>query len=996
MKKTVREIQKMIFFFAVAAAFVLQPFGLGKANAASPFGDYVVTTYNERNGLPTGEANVVMQTTDGYIWIGSYGGLIRYDGTTFKNYSEEKNGITSSSVRALFEDSKGRLWIGTNDAGVFVYQDGEFKKIKSEEEHAFLCIRDFAEGENGVIYAASNSGLAMIEKNTLMPFVDEDMNGNTIYSLGIDAYDRVWCSMSDGICAVVEYNEESKEPGWQVAALLSSDMFFDDAQAYCVATGRKGEIYIGSSGNKFVQVEFMGTELVREAMEITTYQTGSVNIHNRIHMCEDGTVLVSGLQGFGFVDSNGKLVEFGESKKASSVNAAVRDYEGNIWLASSAFGVVKYSEGCFETPNEAAGLTGKALNTVVRLGKEYYAGADDGLLAFNSNWKPVTNALTELLAGDRIRHMIAARNGTLWVTSYYGHGVVNYNPDNGEIICYGAADGLVSEGVRVLLQRKDGSIAVGTQDGISIIRDGKVVKNYKRDEKGLANATILCMAEDENGVLYAGTDGGGIFAIDGDTITGYGFSEGLGEGVVLRLLEDREGNGWFVSAGSSLYYLQDGDFCKLTNFEKSAGSIFDLYEKDGSIYMMQNSGILKVRKSLLLGEGEAQTVQYGFSHGLTGSLNANTWNDIDQDGVLYLSTRNGISMFAFGMEEDIQPRGIISEIAVDDKIYVSPDQETRIYMDKNVTRLTINFSTLSYTGTTNSGMSYQLEGFDETMTKMRDEKSGSISYTNLPGGDYTFCLKVYLLSDPDMSFDYYVNIHKDKKLTEHPGFWIFSVALIVAAVVGLAFLIARAKIMAARNRQREYQVITDQFFRAFAKMIDAKDKYTNGHSVRVACYSSEIAKRINMSEEDQERVFNIALMHDIGKIGIPDSILKKAGRLTEEEMNVIKTHPVIGGEILHDCTALKGISEGAQFHHERFDGTGYCEGLKGNEIPLIARIIGVADAYDAMSNARCYRKALDKEVIVRELSEGAGSQFDPAIVEIMLEMMEDGFAPVHL
>ena len=183
---------------------------------------------------------------------------------------------------------------------------------------------------------------------------------------------------------------------------------------------------------------------------------------------------------------------------------------------------------------------------------------------------------------------------------------------------------------------------------------------------------------------------------------------------------------------------------------------------------------------------------------------------------------------------------------------------------------------------------------------------------------------------------------------------------------------------------------------AFAKMIDAKDKYTNGHSIRVALYSKELAKRMGLPEEEQERIYYIALMHDIGKIGIPDSILKKEGKLTDEEMAVIRTHPVIGGEILKNCTALKGIAEGARYHHERFDGTGYCMGFAGAEIPLIARIIGVADAYDAMSNARCYRKALDREVIISELKEGTGTQFDPEIVPLMLQMIEEGVVPVDI
>lgn len=982
-KRMVRAMQ-MLLGFVTAAVLLTQPFTVNASESTDDFGDYVVTIYNEQNGLPTGEANVVMQTSDGYIWIGSYGGLIRYDGTRFRNYSEEKEGITSSSVRSLFEDSKGRLWIGTNDAGVFVYENGQFSKIEGAEDHTFLCIRDFAEGTDGVIYAASNSGLAVIRDEALIPIDDEALIGNTIYALGVDSYGRIWCCQNQGICQVVEQDK--------AVAQFTSDQFFEEGEAYCVSSGSKGEIYLGSSGNEYARIRFLDEKLETASFEVTCFDTGEVFTHNQIRACADGTILISGLRGFGIMSTDGSFMEFGENRKAASVNCATLDYEGNIWLASTTLGIVKYSKGCFETPNEAAQLTGKALNTVVKTENGYFAGADDGVLAFDKNWTPVTNALTELLEGDRIRYMLVTGDGTIWAATYYGHGAVSYNPKTEEITCYGGEEGLAGEGIRVLFERADGSIAVGTQSGISIIRDGKVVQNYVQED-GLENGTILCFAEDENGVLYAGSDGGGIYTIDGDKITNYGFDEGLNEGVVLRMLQDKEHNGWFISAGSSLYYLENGSFRKLENFEKSAGSIFDLRENNGMIYMMQNNGILAASKEELLGEEPVQTVLYGFSYGLTGSLNANTWNYMDENGTLYLVTRSGISIFGFLAVHNPQPKGIISEIRVDENTYIHPEQIT---LSRNATRITIDFATLSYTGTTASGMSYQLEGFDPEETQIKEEKSSSISYTNLPGGDYRFCLRVYDLSDPEMSFDYYVNIHKEKKIVEHPLFWILGAVLAIAVLALISYLIARAKIMSIRKRQKEYQTIVDQFLRAFAKAIDAKDKYTNGHSIRVAYYSRELARRMNMSQEDQERVYYIALMHDIGKIGIPDSILKKADKLTKEEMDVVKTHPMIGGEILKDCTALDGISEGAQYHHERYDGTGYCRGLKGKEIPQIARIIGVADAYDTMANERCYRKALEKDVIISELTKGAGSQFDPDIVPIMLKMMEEGCVPVDL
>ena len=147
---------------------------------------------------------------------------------------------------------------------------------------------------------------------------------------------------------------------------------------------------------------------------------------------------------------------------------------------------------------------------------------------------------------------------------------------------------------------------------------------------------------------------------------------------------------------------------------------------------------------------------------------------------------------------------------------------------------------------------------------------------------------------------------------------------------------------------------------------------------------------MTLSLTDIQNVYYIALMHDCGKMGIPDAVLNKPGKLLPEERQIIEMHTVKGGKILEDFTTIKGIREGALYHHERYDGNGYPEKLKGDAIPLYARIIGVADAYDAMSSNRCYRRHLTKETIIQELKDNAGKQFDPIIVKYMIQMIEGG------
>ena len=189
--------------------------------------------------------------------------------------------------------------------------------------------------------------------------------------------------------------------------------------------------------------------------------------------------------------------------------------------------------------------------------------------------------------------------------------------------------------------------------------------------------------------------------------------------------------------------------------------------------------------------------------------------------------------------------------------------------------------------------------------------------------------------------------------------------------------------------KRKHEILSLQVVKTLASAIDAKDRYTNGHSSRVAKYSKEIALRAGKSVEFQNEIYFVALLHDIGKIGVPDNILNKNSKLTDSEYETIKQHPSIGVEILKNITEMPNIEIGAHYHHERFDGKGYPEGLSGYDIPEIARIIAVADAYDAMTSRRSYRSALPQGAVREEIVKGRGLQFDPDFANIMLDMIDE-------
>ena len=231
----------------------------------------------------------------------------------------------------------------------------------------------------------------------------------------------------------------------------------------------------------------------------------------------------------------------------------------------------------------------------------------------------------------------------------------------------------------------------------------------------------------------------------------------------------------------------------------------------------------------------------------------------------------------------------------------------------------------------------------------------------------------------------------------------YGVSLINITLVGLVVLLYifslvdmnnavdkanKQEIQLLKDGQKKMQLMFEQTASALASAIDAKDKYTHGHSSRVAIYSEKIAKLSGKNAEECQDIFFSALLHDVGKIGIPDKVLNKEGKLTDEEFAIIKTHPVIGQQILSSIWDSPSLSIGAHHHHERYDGRGYPDGLKGEDIPETARIISVADAYDAMTSKRSYRDPMPQHIVREEIVKGSGTQFDPEFATAMLHLID--------
>jgi len=252
-----------------------------------------------------------------------------------------------------------------------------------------------------------------------------------------------------------------------------------------------------------------------------------------------------------------------------------------------------------------------------------------------------------------------------------------------------------------------------------------------------------------------------------------------------------------------------------------------------------------------------------------------------------------------------------------------------------------------------------------------------------------------LISENDLTFRSAVITGRlCKKLSSNV---LFIGCVLMAVISFIAFLygfviqkIIKTQTLLTKQRQEHDNQIIEQTMKTFSNFIDNKDTYTQGHSTRVAAYVREMARRMGLDEQTQLNMYYAGLMHDIGKLTIADEVLNKTSRLSTEEWNLIQQHTTNGAMLLKNFTILPEINDAVLYHHERYDGTGYMNRMSGKNIPLVARMVGIADAYDAMNTNRCYRLKFSEERIISELERCRGKQFDPDIVPYLISMIKDG------
>ena len=965
---------------------------LNRSASVDPVGrqdGFSAVLYNNTNGLPTSEANAIAETSDGFIWIGSFAGLIRYDGNTF-----ERIGTTSglSSIKCLYVDTKDRLWIGTNDAGLAVMEKGSLRIWRKVDGLKSAHVRGIAEGPDGTIYITTTCGIGYMDQDLNLHWMEEEEIAEANMRDIRRGPDGVLYASTD--LGDLVFLKDRK----LLRFIRIADNPVGASGAIIADPENPGMYYMESTDLNLHHITFnpaTGEITETEVIEIAPLMYVKVMeyIGDRIWVCTGN--------GIGVLE-DGKFTVLDNLPMNNNVGHIMTDYQGNLWFTSTRQGVMKVVPNQFASLFDRFGLDAAVVNTTCMSEGNLFVGTDTGLIIMDENGPlesfPLKSARTAsgktledtdllvMLAESRIRSIIEDSKGRLWISTWRTDDLLRL--DHGDITVFSRADGLLSNSLRTVCERSDGAILVAVTGGVNIIEGDAVTGSYGSAD-GIENLESLTVCEGLHGEILLGSNGGGIYVIDEKGVRNIDVEEGLSSDIVMRLkLDAKRGVVWIVTSSAIAYMTEDYEIHTIQKFPYTNN--FDLYEsKSGDMWVLSSNGIYVTSARDLIANGDLSPVYFGIASGLPCITTANSYSFLTEDGDLYIAGSTGVCKVNINEPfEDVKDlKAGVPYIEVDgERTYADADGVFTIH--SNAQKLTIPSFVFTYS-LSNPQVSRHLEGFESQGDTVSRSEMVPVDYTNLSGGTYEYVMEIHDALGRGNK-EIHVEIVKEKKLHEQLWFMILVIVLALVVTVLIVRRYVRNRMQKLEKKNQETMALIGEITEAFAKVIDIKDAYTNGHSSRVAKYTAMLARELGYDEATVEKYYRIALLHDIGKIGTPPEVLNKTGKLTDEEFEIIKSHTSKGYEALKDISIMPELAVGAQAHHERPDGRGYPNHLKGDEIPRVAQIIAVADCFDAMYSNRPYRNRMNFEKVVSIIREVAGTQLTADVVDAFLRLVDKG------
>ncbi len=702
--------------------------GIGGGYAASgqlEGAGYSAQLYDATSGLPTSDANYILGATDGYMWIGAYSGIIRYDGSVFERLTTVE-GLTSG--RGLFEDSKGRIWVGTNDNGVIVIDKAESTHLTYKDGLVSSSIREFAEDRYGNVYIGTTAGVDYVDEEMKVHHIDDDrINNERVLKLETDFAGVIYGHTRSGKVFTIADSKVDK-------CYEGSDLGIGNITTILIRENDPGKIWYGTADST-VYYGWFGDKADKLRM-INVSPCESVHWMN--YDC--GKVWVSSTDSLGFLDKSYSFNVINDLPVTSGIEMVTSDYQGNLWVASSSQGVMKIVTNNFSNLTGKSGLPDEVVNATCIHDGKLYVGTETGLRIINGETPVEKDPLIDYLGDTRIRCIMEDVNGNLWLSSFtHDLGLVCLKKD-GSIKAYTTDDGMPGNEIRCTGACSDGSVIVGTNTGLAVIRDDKVVTSLGADS-GMRNTVFLTVAEGPNGIIYAGTDGDGMYVINGTDIEVIGRDQGLTSDVIMRIKKDEDKGIYWVVTSNSIQFMKDGVLTQVTTFPYNNN--YDVYyDNEDNLWVLSSFGVYSVSKEQMLNDNVTDFKLYTIAGGLPGTPTSNSYSALDNEGNLYISERNGVGVININEQFDNMSyvKTAIRSIMVNN-LRVMPGPEGTYAIPPEPGRIQISPAVLDYT-MSDPLVHVFLEGSDDDGITADRSRLTSLEYTGLSYGDYVLHIQI--------------------------------------------------------------------------------------------------------------------------------------------------------------------------------------------------------------------------------------------------------------
>ncbi len=958
-------------------------------------------------------SRAICQTDDGYVWIGQFAGLNRYDSKNLLSYNsfidDEGNTVQIENVRRL-ANYKNKLFM-VSSVGLLKLDDGKFSKITLSEQN--LTINDLKMDDSGILYISTTLGLYKYNAETDSLIKDQ-----------IHSEDILSAFPYGDTCYLIKENNALYD--------YDNNLLYDEETVNTIYPFEK-KMAIATNQGKIFFYDIENAQLLPKSINLySVAKKRDDMVHKFVYYKDSNNLFAACEKGLYSIDVDTLEATYAQKLENNSKLVDIMiDYEKNLWIASYITGVSIISQSSlvdllFDIDENS--MPGERLvYAILKNGNDLYMATGNGIYVYdfttgniNKN-HPLITKINTIIEQDKsrpqadklipyydVRDIEVFKDKIYFAT--YGSGLFEYDPVADTFHVYRGSDFVFDDpdvntkGYYAVAQRClraiDDYLFIGTATNSIVRFDGTdfiLNKNITTENQTpCVNGQILYIDKSNFGEVTYVMSGYGIHTIDKDL-------NNSSIKAINGIDETTSGMLKFYQDGDNFYYNIYGRFFVINTKEKSNPKEINIPFVNSSITeinkvkITEESGntlykffVASEKQIYIIDDLLADELNYEFydsSNGLKSSIKANSSGCYDEESsTYYIQSQDGVFVYNFiDKDETRVPLKIsVNSVTVDDKDY----NINSLKLDKNSDRVTFNLSIFSFKPTKGYSIYYKLDGVDNDYVKGNDGVT-SVSYTNLSGGNYKF--HVYVMDELNQQSNIIdISLTKDMHIYEQVWFWIFIISVGVALICAINFGMIYSREKKAEQREKELKGITLESIEAIARTIDAKDTYTNGHSIRVGHYSRIIAEALGMQGDELENLYYIALLHDIGKIGIPDAILNKPGRLTDEEFVIMKSHTTKGAKILKDISTIPNIVEGAKYHHEKYGGGGYPEGLKGEEIPYIARIICCADCFDAMATKRVYKDPYPKEKIISEFERCKEIQFDPKIADIVIKLIEEG------